>query len=132
MVAEVARGDEAGKQSEKKPRQKANANVSALESMSRADLHTLRLDEDALTKFDARVRRFSSSTAELQTFEGEDIGSMDEACYDQLSAAQTKQANDATAMVQFLAPRILRLRDGAAKRKWRSFLTKFRKNEKLV
>lgn len=129
MIADLSHGNEAGKQVGKKPRR--NAKASGLESLSPLDLQSLRLDEGSRTEFDARVQRFSRSRADLQAFEGEDVGSMDDARYDQLSAAQAKQATDGTAVVHFLAPRILRLRDGAAKRKWRSFLTKFRKDEKL-
>lgn len=132
MIADLSRGNAADKQGGKQPRRKAKPSVSALEKLSSEDLQTLRLDEGSRSEFDARVQRFSCSRADLQRLEGEDAASMDDARYDQLSAAQAKQSSDATAVVHFLAPRILRLRTGAAKRKWQSFLTKFRKDEKLA
>jgi hypothetical protein len=131
MIADLSREYASDKQGEKQPRRKAKLRPSALEKLSSEDLNTLRLDEGSRNDFDARVQRFSLSRADLHTIEGEDVASMDEARYDQLSKAQAKQSSDGTAVVHFLAPRILRLRDGAAKRKWRSFLTKFRKEEKL-
>ncbi|HEV7251497.1 MAG TPA: hypothetical protein VGN97_00115 [Mesorhizobium sp.] len=131
MVAEPSHGSEAGKVTGKKPQRSPKPRSSALELLSPDDLQTLRLDESSRNEFDGLVERFSHSRASLQPYEGEDIGSMDDARYDQLAACQAKHSSDATAVVHFLAPRILRLRDGAAKRKWRSFLTKFRKDEKL-
>jgi hypothetical protein len=133
MIADLSRENASAKPGGKQPRRKAKLRPSALEKLSPEDLHTLRLDEGSRNDFDARVQRFSLSRADLHTIEieGEDVASMDEARYDQLSKAQAKQSSDGTAVVHFLAPRILRLRDGAAKRKWRSFLTKFRKEEKL-
>ena len=56
---------------------------------------------------------------------------MDDARYDQRSSAEAELHRSGMALVYFMAPRILKLRDGAAKRKWRSFLTKFRKDEHL-
>jgi hypothetical protein len=131
MITEFSQTNEAAKKGEKNPRRKGNAKLSPLESLSSGDLQTLRLDEGSRIEFDSRVQRFSRSRADLQVFGGEDVASMDETRYDQLSAAQAKQSSDGTSVVHFLAPRILRMRDGAAKRKWRSFLTKFRKDEKL-
>ena len=130
MIADLSRENASDKQGGKHPRRKAKLRPSALEKLSAEDLHTLRLDDGSRSEFDARVQRFSRSRADLHAFEGEDVASMDEVRYDQLSAAQAKQSSDATAVVHFLAPRILRLRNGAAKRKWQSFLTKFRKDEK--
>ena len=131
MIADLGRGSASEKQRGKQSRGTAKPSLSALEKLSAEDLRTLRLDEDSRTEFDARVQRFSRSRSDLQTFEGEDVASMADARYDQLSAAQATQSSDASGVVHFLAPRILRMRDGTAKRKWRSFLTKFRKDEKL-
>jgi hypothetical protein len=131
MIPDIGGEDPSEKQGKTQPRRKAKPRPSILETLSSEDLHTLRLDESARSDFDAHVQRFSLSRLDLQTFEGEDVASMDEARYDQLLKAQARQSVDATAVVHFLAPRILRLREGAAKRKWRSFLTKFRKDEEL-
>ena len=132
MFTELSHENNADKQSEKKLRRKANAHLSTLDRLPAEDLQTLRLDEASRSEFDGLVQRFKGSKADLRPFEGEDTISMDDARFDQLSAAQAKQSSDGTRVVHFLAPRILRMRDGAAKRKWRSFLTKFRKDEKLA
>jgi molecular chaperone GrpE (heat shock protein) len=117
----------AKKPSSRTPKKRA----SALEKLTSEDLQTLRLDERSHAEFDAVVQRFNRSKTDLQAFEGEDVASMGSARYDRLSAAEGQQHSDGMAVVHFLAPRILRLRDGEAKRKWRSFLAKFRKDEKL-
>ncbi|TYR35450.1 hypothetical protein FY036_02215 [Mesorhizobium microcysteis] len=105
---------------------------SALGSLSSEELQTLRLDDNARVEFDACVQRFIRSTIELRVFEGEDAVSMDDARYEQLSAAEAELRSSGMAVVHFMAPRILKLRDGAAKRKWRTLLAKFRRDEKLV
>jgi hypothetical protein len=116
----------------KKPaRQKARARQSALEKLTSAELQTLRLDEAARAEFEVLARRFNLSRAKRKVFESEDLLSMNDVRYDQHSAAEAEQRGSGMAVVHFMAPRVLRLRDGAAKRKWRSFLTKFRKDEQL-
>lgn len=57
--------------------------------------------------------------------------SRDDARHDQHSVAEAERHSSVMVIVHFMARRILRLRDGVAKRKWRSFLGKFRKNERL-
>ena len=113
-------------------RRKSKAPQSALEKLAPGDLQTLRLDEASRAEFDLCVQRFIQSKSDLDMFESEDVASMDDARYDQRSAAEAEQHSSGMAVVHFMAPRILKLRDGAAKRKWRSFLTKFRKDENLV
>jgi hypothetical protein len=119
---------QAGKRS---VRQAAKPRPSALEKLTSDELQTLRLDEHSRAEFDAFVQRFNRSRAELDVFEGENVASMDDARYDQRSAAEAELHKSGMVVVHFMAPRILKMRDGAAKRKWRSFLTKFRKDEKL-
>ena len=131
MSANPKSGSQADRQGGAAARRTAKPSVSALERLSPDELETLRLDETSRSEFDGLVRRFSGSKADLRPFQGEDIASFDDARYDQLSASQAKHSIDGTAVVHFLAPRILRLRDGEAKRKWKSFLTKFKKDEKL-
>ena len=104
---------------------------SALEKLTDEELQTLRLDEPSRSQFDALVQDFGASTAQLRTLQGEDESSTDDERYDERSAAEAEVHKRGMAVVHFMAPRILRLRDGAAKRKWRSFLTKFRKDERL-
>ena len=130
-MTDASDGNKATKQAKIKSRPKVSPSISALEKLSPSDLQTLRLDEQSQAEFAARVQRFSQSTVEFQALEGEDVGAMDDARYDQFTTAQSKLTGDATDLVHFLAPRILRLRDGAAKRQWRSFLTKFKKHENL-
>jgi hypothetical protein len=113
-------------------RRTAKARQSALEKLTPEDLRSLRLDEASRAEFDLCVQRFSRSKSDMNIFESEDVASMDDARYDQRSAAEAEQHSSGMAVVHFMAPRILKLRDGAAKRKWRSFLTKFRRDEKLV
>ena len=116
-----------------KPRRRTSkARQSELEKLAPEDLQTLRLDEASRAEFDLCVQRFRRSKSDLHAFESEDVASMDDARYDQRSAAEAEQHSSGMAVVHFMAPRILKLRDGAAKRKWRSFLTRFRKDEKLV
>jgi hypothetical protein len=105
---------------------------SALGSLSSEELVTLRLDNHARAEFDSCVRQFDRSTTDLKMFEGEDTASMDDARYEQLSAAEDQVRRCGMAVVHFMAPRILKLRSGPAKRKWRAFLAKFRRDEKLV
>ncbi|HEV7255924.1 MAG TPA: hypothetical protein VGN97_22865 [Mesorhizobium sp.] len=131
MFTDLSHENEASNRGEKKPRRKAKDNLSALDRLSSEELQTLRLDEASRSEFNGLVQRFNGSRADLRPFEREDTASMDDARYDELSAAQAKQSSDGMGVVHFLAPRILRMRDGAAKRKWRSFLTKFRKDERL-
>lgn len=114
-----------------KPRRRpAKARQSALGKLTPEELQTLRLDEASRSEFDTLVQRFDGNAQEVRAFEGEDVASMDDARYDQRSA-EAELHKRGMAVVHFMAPRILKLRDGAAKRKWRSFLTKFRKDEKL-
>ena len=119
-------------QGKKSPRRASKPRPSTLSKLSPEELQTLRLDANARMEFDACVQRFDRSTMELRVFEGEDAASMDDARYEQLSAAEAERRSSGMAVVHFMAPRILKLRDGAAKRKWRSFLAKFRRDEKLA
>ena len=113
-------------------RRTSKPRTSALEKLTSDELQTLRLDEGARAEFDSCVQRFNRSAAEFKAFEGDDVASMDDARYEQRSAAEADVRSSGMAVVHFMAPRILKMRDGAAKRKWRSFLTKFRKDENLV
>lgn len=117
----------------KAPRARApKKKPSALEKLTAEELVTLRLDETARAEYDAVVQRFIESRNELLTFQGEEVASMADSRFDELTAAETQQHSAGMAVVYFLAPRILRLKDGEAKRKWRSFLAKLRKDEKLT
>ena len=109
----------------------AKARQSALGKLTPEELVTLRLDEASRSEFDILVQRFNDNTREVKAFEGEDVASMDDARYEQRSATEGELYRSGMAVVHFMAPRILKLRDGAAKRKWRSFLAKFRKDENL-
>lgn len=93
-------------------------------------MRSLRLDEAAEARFNDLVGQMALSGDELHAFAAEEVGKMEDARYDQLVEAQERASANATAVVHFLAPRILRLRDGEAKRKWRSFLTKFQKDQR--
>jgi hypothetical protein len=103
-----------------------------LAKLSSEDLRTLRLDEGSEIELNARFERFRRSRDEQQIFKDEDPDSMDSDRLDEFHAAGTRRTSDATAIVHFMAPRILRLRDGTDKRRWRSFLTKFMKDENLA
>ncbi|PBB78467.1 hypothetical protein CK218_24205 [Mesorhizobium sp. WSM3879] len=119
-------------QAGKRPlRRAAKPRPSILEKLTLDELQSLRLDEDSRGEFDAFMERFKRCRAALEAFEGKDVASMDDALYDQHSVAEAERHGSGMAVVHFMAPHILRLRDGAAKRKWRSFLTKFRKGERL-
>jgi hypothetical protein len=102
-----------------------------LEKITSEELQTLRLDQGSRTEFAMLIKRFVESKAVAFAFDGEDVTLMDDARYDQRSSAEEHLSSNGMAVVHFLAPRIMRLREGTAKRKWRSFLTKFRKEEKL-
>ncbi|MBP0439843.1 hypothetical protein [Tianweitania sediminis] len=104
---------------------------SLLGKLSPEELQTLRLDDESRPQFDLVSDHFENCRAKLQAFGDEDIASMDNDRYDEHSVAQSEQHRSGMAVVHFLAPRILRLREGDAKRKWRSFLAKFRKEENL-
>lgn len=120
-------------QAGKKPsRRAAKPRPSALKKLTSDELQTLRLDESSRAEFDAFVQRFNLSREEFDAFEGEDVASMDDTRYDQRLAAETEMHSRGMAVVHFMAPRILKMRDGPTKRKWRSFLAKFRKDENLV
>lgn len=112
-------------------RRPAKARQSALGKLTPEELQTLRLDEASRSEFDILVQRFEGNAQEVKAFEGEDVASMDDARCDQRSSAEAELHRSGMALVHFMAPRILKLRDGAAKRKWRSFLAKFRKDENL-
>lgn len=116
----------------KKPvRRATKPRLSVLEKLTAEELQTLRLDEPARGEFDACVERFSLASVGLRAFDEKDVGAMDDATFDKFSAAKAEQHETGMAVVHFLAPRVLKMRDGATKRKWRSFLTKFRKDERL-
>lgn len=127
-VKHIASSVQAGK---RPARRAAKQRPSMLERLTPDELQSLRLDEDSRGEFDAFAERFKRCRAALNAFEGEDVASMDDALYDQHSAAEAERHGSGMAVVHFMAPRILRLRDGGAKRKWRSFLAKFRKDERL-
>jgi hypothetical protein len=112
-------------------RRAAKPRPSILEELTPDELQSLRLDEDSHREFDAFAEHFNRCRAALDAFNGVDVAAMDDALYDQHSAAEAQRHGSGMAIVHFMAPRILRLRDGAAKRKWRSFLAKFRKEERL-
>ena len=132
MLTDENPGSPTQKAAAAKPKRRtAKVRQSALAKLSPEELQTLRLDEASRSEFDAVVERFERSAEELKAFEGEDVAAMDDARYDQRSAAEAEQHRSGMAAVHFMAPRILKLRDGAAKRKWRSFLAKFRKDENL-
>jgi hypothetical protein len=117
---------------EKKPTRRAvKPRLSPLEVITAEELQTLRLDDNARADFDACVQRFYLGSAGLKALDGEDVGAMDDASYERFSAVKAEQHSSGMAVVHFLAPRILKMRDGAAKRKWRSFLAKYRKDERL-
>jgi hypothetical protein len=121
------------KQAGKKPSRRAvKPRPSALEKLTSDELQTLRLDESSRSEFDAFVQLFNRSRAKFDAFEGEDVASMNDARYDQRSAAEAEMHSSGMAIVHFMAPRILKMRDGPTKRKWRSFLAKFRKDENLI
>lgn len=117
---------------QKRRRQTAKMRKSALETITPQEMRTLRLDGDACTEFEAVAQQFIRCRAELQAFKEEDAASMDDARYEERSAAEAKHLASGRAVVHFMAPRIRRLREGDAKRKWRSFLTKFMKDERLA
>ena len=108
-----------------KPRQ------SAIEKLTPAELNTLHLGEAAHSQFDALVQQFVCSTGKANLFRGADVAAMDDARYDERSAAEAELHRSGMAVVHFMAPRILKMREGASKRKWRSFLAKFRRDEQL-
>jgi hypothetical protein len=103
-----------------------------LAKLSSEDLRTLRLDEGSEIELNARLERFKRSRDEQQVFREEDPDSMDSDRLGEFLAAGTRRTSDATAIVHFMAPRILRLRDGTDKRRWRSFLKRFMKDESLA
>lgn len=123
--------DGASGPSRKKPPRQPKRTLSALEKFSPDDMKTLRLDEAQQAELDGLIKRFGQSRDILQPFQAEDAGAMSDARYAELTDVQNAHSGAATAVVRFLAPRILRLREGDAKRKWRAFLTKFRKDEQL-
>jgi len=119
-------------QGDAKPRRRAvKVRQSAIEKLTPEDLQTLRLDEASRSEFDTLVQQFGRSAGEVNAFESEDVATMDDARFDQRSAAKAELHTRGMAVVHFMAPRILKMRDGEGKRKWRSFLAKFRKDEKL-
>lgn len=110
----------------------AKPRPTAVEVLSSEDLRTLRLNEADALQFERLCSQIKLSREDMQTLEVGDISTMDDARYDLLTAAQARMTTDTTAMVHFLAPRVMKLRDGEAKRKWRSFVTKFQKDSKIA
>ena len=102
------------------------------EKLTAEEVATLRLDAGASTDFEKLREQIRLSREGLQSFDGEDVSGMDDARHDLFSAARNRMARDNTALVHFLAPRVMKLRDGEAKRKWRSFVTKLQKDTKLI
>jgi len=132
MLTDENPGSPTQKAAAAKPKRRtAKVRQSALAKLSPEELQTLRLDEASRQAFDALVLRYDRCAEAAKAFEAEDVASMDDARYDQRSAAEAELHRCGMEVVHFMAPRILRLRDGAAKRKWRSFLAKFRRDEKL-
>jgi len=132
MLTDEKPGSTAQQGASAKPRRRpAKARQSAFAKLTPEELQTLRLDDAARAEFDALVERLDRSAEKVRAFEGEDVASMENARYDEHSLAEDELHKSRMAAVYFMAPRILKLRDGAAKRKWRSFLAKFRKDEKL-
>ena len=111
--------------------QKRKPRLTSVEKLSDEELQSLRLDEAGAAQFDDLRKQMKLSREELQALEAEDAEAMEDARYDTLSASQTRMTRDTTAMVHFLAPRVMKLREGEAKRKWRSFVTKLQKDSKL-
>ena len=102
----------------------------ALEALKGEDLVTLRLSEVDTEQFERLRHQVKVSRVDLGALEADDASAIDDTRYDLLVAAQNRMATDTTAMVHFLAPRVMKLRDGEAKRKWRSFVTKLQKDGK--
>jgi hypothetical protein len=117
---------------QKRRHQTAKIRKSSLETITPAEMRTLRLDSAGRIEFEAVAEQFIRCRAELEAFGDEDTASMDDTRYEERSAVEAKQLASGMAIVHFMAPRIRRLREGDAKRKWRSFLTKFMKNERLA
>ncbi len=120
----------AGETKAKAASQKKKSRLTSVEKLSDEELQSLRLDEAGTAQFADLRRQITLSREELQAFEAEDAAAMDDARYDSLSASQTRMTKDTTAMVHFLAPRVMKLREGEVKRKWRSFVTKLQKDSK--
>lgn len=112
-------------------RQKAMHDKSPLEAITAQELQTLRLDDNSRAEFDIFAKRFVDSRVGLRAFAGEDVSTMTSDRYDEHSAAEAERRSSGLAVVHFMAPRIRRLREGEAKRKWRSFLKRFMKSEGL-
>jgi predicted DNA-binding protein (UPF0251 family) len=119
-------------ESQTKPAKRRKPALSALAKITPEELHWLRLDDAAQATFEEHVQRYELSKTKVEEFEREDPTVMSDARYDERMTAEASKSAAATVVIHFLAPRILRLRDGAAKRRWRSVLIKFQKDEGLA
>ena len=131
MFTDETRGSLSQQEAPKRRSRATKPRQSAFEKLPSEDLRTRRLDEASRSEFDTLGEQFGRSAAEIVAYEGEDLAAMDDARFDQRYAAGAERHRRGMAIVHFLAPRILKMRDGDSKRKWRSFLAKFRKDEKL-
>jgi hypothetical protein len=113
-------------------RSPAKLGKSLLADISADELRWLRFDEASEIEFNLRVQRYDIGRAHLHGFRGEDSALMTDARHDELLDAESSHSANSVTVVHFLAPRILRMREGPAKRKWRSLLTKFQKEEGLI
>lgn len=117
----------------KKPSAKARkVRCSVLAKLTPEEFKSLRLNDTSRAELELLSQQFEVSRLDFQTFDGEDISSMASERYEQYSAASAQKLSEGMAIVYFLVPRILKLREGPAKRKWRSDLAKFRKEESLI
>lgn len=123
--------NEAGTTTKPKKAAQKPLRQTAVEKLTPEELGTLRLNEADAAQFEQLRAQIKRSREDLHAIEGQEAED-DDVHGDHLYAAQRRVSADTTAMVHFLAPRVMRLRDGEAKRKWRSFVTKLQKDSKAA
>ena len=110
----------------------AKSRPTPLDALNAENLVTLRLSDADTSEFEHLRHQVKLSRDDLGLLAAEDASVLDDTRYDLLAAAQKRMVTDTTAMVHFLAPRVMKLRDGEAKRKWRSFVTKLQKDSRAA
>lgn len=103
-----------------------------LEKLKPEEIQAMRFDEPSQAQFDELLQRLSQSSDALHAVASSETDAMTDEEYELRTASEAEQSRNALAMVHFLAPRIMRLREGEGKRRWKSLLAKFRKDQMLA
>lgn len=106
--------------------------LSSVEKASAEEFVALRLDEPSKLKLDSLLAQLKTSSDELHLSKRGNVDDLTDEQYETFSVKEKEQSQDAKAIVHFLAPRILRMKEGEGKRRWKSILAKFKRDEQIA